>query len=210
MHVVDCVQRDADWLQEHLGRVTSARIDDAVAVLSRKEGESKARYRLRMDLVSEMLTGRVAENYVSYWMERGIELEPDARAEYEFQSGLITDVVGFVIHPANPRFGASPDCLVIDDGLAEFKCPKNTTHLGYIDTEVIPEEYQKQMQWQMACTERSWCDFVSYCPDMPDNIRLFVKRLTRDEVEIAKLEAGAEKFLAEVDETIAKIRSRHA
>lgn len=209
MHVVSCDQRSPEWYNARIGRITSSRIADALSVLKRG-GESAVRRAYRLEMIYEMLTGTWIEHYVSMWMEEGTENEPLARTAYEMARGVECEQVGFVLHPKNPRFGSSPDSLVGAYGLAEFKCPKHTTHLQYILDDVVPEEYQDQMLWQMACTERLWCDFVSFHPKMPDRHQLFIKRLERDDKRIAEMEMAAAAFIAEVDVALAPLMVKHA
>lgn len=105
--------------------------------------------------------------------------------------------------------GASPDGLVGDDGLLEIKCPNSATHLETLMSETIPAKYVTQMMWQMACTRRAWCDFCSFDPRMPDNMRLFITRLDRDDQVIAELEAEVVKFLQEVSETVETLSRKY-
>ena len=97
---------------------------------------------------------------------------------------------------------ASPDGLVGKDGLIEIKCPKTTTHTTTLISQKVPSHYMNQMMWQMACTGRDWCDFVSYSPFFPDNLKMFVRRVQRDEEHIKQLEDEVTKFLTEVEDTI--------
>lgn len=114
----------------------------------------------------------------------------------------------FVDHPRIAMSGASPDVLVGDDGLAEIKCPATHTHILTLLDGDIDADYLKQMQWQMACTNRQWCDFVSYDPRMPDHLRLFVRRIERDEASIRYLESEVEKFIIVMEDTISKLMQR--
>lgn len=159
-------------------------------------------------MVAEILTGSTAEHYVSYWMEQGIENEPYARAAYEIQTGKMTEQIGFVLHPTIERAGCSPDSLVGDDGLAEYKAPKPETHIEYILAGVVPPEYEPQMQWQMACTGRKWNDFASYCGAFPEDLQLFVRRLPRDDKLISGYELEVTQFLKEVDQAIERIKEQ--
>ncbi|MGA1008739.1 MAG: YqaJ viral recombinase family protein, partial [Sedimenticolaceae bacterium] len=84
------------------------------------------------------------------------------------------------------------------DGLIEIKCPNSATHIDNLLNQDVDGKYIKQMQWQMACTGRQWCDFVSFDPRLPDNLQLFVKRIPRDEAAIAAMEMEVTKFLAEL------------
>jgi putative phage-type endonuclease len=209
MNILDCEQGSAAWFEARLGCVTSSRVAEAIAKLKRKDGESAARRNLRGEILCELLTGRPSEHYVSKYMEEGKENEPLARTAYELARDVIVEQVGFVYHNTIKMAGASPDGLVGGDGLIEIKCPKSTTHLEYLLAETVPEDYQPQMLWQMACTDRLWCDFVSYDPRLPEDLQLFVVRFPRDEQRIAEMEAEVRIFLVEVNEALANIRKRN-
>lgn len=202
---IDCEQLSTEWMLTKHGKVTGSRIAEALAVLTRKSGEAACRFNYKIELVSEILTGRSTDKYVSKEMDWGIENEPFARALYEIRHDVTVEQVGFYVHPTIERSGASPDGLVGDDGMAQIKCPNTTTHLVYMLANEVPEEYQPQMLWEMACAERQWSDFVSYDPRLPEHLQLFVKRFPRDNERIAEMESGVLRFLAEVDEMLAKL-----
>lgn len=204
MPLVEVEQGTAEWLQMRVGCVTGSRMADVMAKLKRKEGEAQTRQDYKAQIVSEILTGRAADHYVSPAMEWGVENEIFARNAYEVEVGDIQPV-GFALHSRIARFGASPDGLVGQDGLVEFKCPNTATHIDYIIRGTVPAEYQWQMLAEMACAERQWCDFVSYDPRLPKRLQLFVRRFERDNSRIAEMEVEVEKFLAEVEEVIAKL-----
>lgn len=217
MKIVDCVQGGAEWLQARAKRVTASEVSDAISFLKRKGKDgreagdsSAAREAYKAALVAEILTGCASESYVSREMLDGVEREPYARAAYESRMGVMVDTLGFVVHPNIDRSGASPDGLVGDDGLIEIKCPKLETHLKYIFAGVLPADYEPQVMWQMACTGRLWCDFVSFDARLPPRHQLFVKRVYRDEQRIADMEAGVLQFLAEVDEMVNKLEAINA
>lgn len=197
-------QGSPEWFAARLGKVTASRIVDVMATI--KSGEAAARANYRAELVAERLSGVSAEGFTSSAMERGTELEPFARAAYEAHGLVLADQVGFVDHPSIPYSGASPDGLVGDLGLVEIKCPNTATHIGYLTAGIVPAKYQPQMLWQMACTGREWCDFVSYDPRLPGNLSLFVIEFERDDKRIKEIEAEVVRFLDEVKETIAKLR----
>jgi putative phage-type endonuclease len=207
--IIDCVQGGQEWFQARMGCVTSSRVADAVAKLKRSTNESAARYNLRMEMMCELLTGNPSQHFVSQWMEEGRDKEPLARAEYELLTGSTVEQIGFIYHPTIKRAGASPDGLIGDDGLIEIKCPKDTTHLRYLMDDAVPEEYQPQMLWQMACTERAWCDFVSYSPEVPEPYQLFIKRFERDDAVIAGMELEVNFFLEQVDESLNLLKERN-
>jgi predicted phage-related endonuclease len=141
-------------------------------------------------------------------MQHGIDNEAAARNLYAFDVGQDVTETGFVLHPRIQWAGASPDGLVADDGLVEIKCPNTATHIETLLTEAVPAKYLHQMHWQMACTGRAWCDFVSYDPRLPAELRLFTRRIDRDDALIADMEREIEAFLAEVDATVAKLQSK--
>jgi putative phage-type endonuclease len=195
------VQGSPEWFAARLGKVTASRVCDVVAKTTSGWGASRVNY--MADLVGERLTGEPAECYVSPEMRRGTELESEARVAYTFHANVDVDQVGFVPHPTIPMSGASPDGLVGDDGIVEIKCPNKATHIQTLEGKRPWLKYEPQMQWQMACTGRRWCDFVSYDPRMPGNMRLYVTRRFSDPARIAALEEHIREFLAELDEKVA-------
>lgn len=206
--IIDCEQNTAEWLALRCGKVTGSRIPDVLAEI--KKGEAASRRNYRAKIVAEILTGQPVEpveQYVSKEMQWGTDTEPFARAAYELECDAVVDKVGFAIHPQNERFGASPDGSVGHEGLVELKCPNTATHIDYILAGVVPADYQLQMLAEMACTERQWCDFVSFDPRLPKRLQLFVRRFPRDEKRIAEIEQKVERFLAEVDEVIFRLES---
>lgn len=214
---VDCEQGSRDWHTARCGCVGSSRVAKAIAKLKRKsengeKGEpTGSSLSLRYEVAGERLTGRCSEHYVSKWMEEGKDKEPQARTEYEIRTGASVDLIGYVYHPWIKWAGASPDGLVGEDGLVEFKCPKLETHLGYLIDNVIPEDYHAQMLWQLVCTDRKWNDFCSYHPDMPEPYQIFLKRMDRTE-ELTQLGAQMEEeviqFIGKVEELLAKLKDR--
>lgn len=195
------------WFQIRCGRVTASRVADIIA--KTKSGASATRANYAAQLVVERLTGNVEASFQNGAMQWGIDKEPEARAAYRFHTDAVVVETDFVLHPSIFMAGASPDGLVGDDGLVEIKCPNSATHIETLRSEVIPEKYATQMFWQMACTGRQWCDFASYDPRFPEPMRLFVKRLPRDEARIAELETSVRDFIREVEETCSDLNAKH-
>lgn len=211
MNVIDCGgQRTEEWFNNHVGMLTSSRIADVIGKRKRNPAEPLQAYvDLRIELAVERLTKKPAQHFVSTWMERGIELEPLARAAYELRADREVNLVDFVLHPDRERLewaGCSPDGITGEE-LIEIKVPKPETHAGYLMGEVVPAEYLPQMHWQMACTGAAANTFVSYCPDFPEPLDLLIVRLPRDEKRIAEMEAEAVKFLVEVAEMTERLKS---
>ncbi len=199
-------QRSGVWFATRCGKVTASRIADLMA--KTKSGPSASRKNYAAQLVLERLTGTVAQGYTNAAMQHGIDTEPLARDAYQQDRLCTVAEVGFVDHPTIPMTGCSPDGLIGDDGLLEIKCPQPAGHLETLLGQSAPEKYRLQMAWQMACTGRAWCDFVSYCPMMPEPMQMFTQRIERDDELIAELEREVTAFLAEVDDTVAQLRSR--
>lgn len=198
MKIIDCIQGTPEWHAARAGKVTASRIADLMAKTKSGWGASRANY--MAELAAERLTGTVAESYSNAAMKWGTDMEPEARSAYAFMMDKEVVPVGFVIHHAIPMSGASPDGLVGEDGLVEIKCPNTATHIDTLLNDGVPEKYIKQMQWQMACTGRKWCDFVSYDPRLPARMQLFVQRVAMDPSN--DIENHVRAFLAEVDATV--------
>ena len=202
------VQGTDEWLAERCGKVTASRISDLMAtVKSGGYGASRANY--MAELVAERLSGTPSDHFTNDAMRWGTEREPEARAVYEFMTNVSVETCGFIHHPTIPDTGASPDGLVGDHGLVEIKAPNTATHIDTLLSERVPDKYVKQMQWQMVCAQRGWCDFVSFDPRLPGPMQLFVKRVSRDNDLVEKMEAEVRKFLCELDQTVKHLRTRY-
>lgn len=198
------MQQTEEWFKARLGKVTASRVSDVIA--KTKTGYSASRAKYMTQLVLERITGERAESYSNAAMEWGIEQEAFARAAYEAHANVLVDQCGSFDHPSIPMSSASPDGLVEQDGLVEIKNPMSHTHLETLLTKTVNGDYVTQMQWQMACTGRKWCDFVSYDSRMPEHLRLFVKRVERDDETIAELEKEVSKFLSELEDKVNKLK----
>jgi putative phage-type endonuclease len=199
-------QGTPEWFAARLGNVTASRVADVIA--KTKSGYSASRDNYMAQLICERMTNTVAESYSNAAMQWGTETEPLARAAYESYADVLVDQVGYVPHPTIKRAGASPDGLTPQSGLIEIKCPNTATHIDTLISEQVPSKYITQMQWQMACTGRLWCDFVSFDPRLPNGLQLFVTQIERDEKYIAMLEEEVTKFLTELDAKIFKLNER--
>ncbi len=191
-------QRTDEWHAARLGKVTASKIADVMAS-GRAGAPSVTRANYLAQLLCERLTGRPTDGYTSHEMQHGIDSEPLAINAYEMHADVIVTPIGFVDHPSIAMSGASPDGLVGDDGLIEVKCPNSATHLATLKGADIDGKYMKQMQWQMACTGRKWCDFVSFDPRMPDHMQLYVRRVERDLEMIAAINSAVTTFLVELE-----------
>lgn len=200
-------QRSPEWYAARLGKVTASRVADVVA--KTKTGYSTSRANYMAELICERLTGMQGASFTSAAMQWGIDTEPMARSAYEGAVGELAVETGFIPHHTIVMAGASPDGLIGTDGLVEIKCPITATHIETLLGQSVPGRYVTQMQWQMACTDRKWCDFVSYYPGMPENMQLFIKRVERDDAVITELEDEVIKFLNELDQKVKQLKEKY-
>lgn len=190
----------AAWLRQRAGKLTASKMLDAMDFNAGGK-PSKKRSDLMRALLAERVADGTARNFVNDAMVWGLEKEADAKAAYEAHTGAFVDEVGFIDHPRIENLGATPDGLIGHDGLIETKCPTTATFVEWVLEGEVPEKHKPQMIVQLRCTGRTWCEFVAYDPRIRDpNGRLFIRRYTPTEAEIAKVEAAAIKFLDELDE----------
>lgn len=205
--MLDVEQRSEEWINIRLGKVTASRIADVTA--KTKTGWSASRANYMAELLSERLTGEPRDTFTNAAMQWGTDMEPQARRVYEFMEGVEVQEVGFVPHPTIGMSGASPDGLVGDLGLVEIKCPNTATHIETLLGAPIDAKYLKQMQWQMACTSRNWCDFVSFDPRLPERMQIHIQRVHADGGMITELEAEVRDFLTELGAKEAAILAKY-
>ena len=197
-------QRTPEWFARRCAKVTASRVADVLA--RTKTGFSASRAAYMADLVVEALTGKTKEGFTSAAMQRGIDIEPLARERYSVKTGHLVDQIDFVDHPTIANAGCSPDGLIGDDMIVEFKAPETHTHFEYIETKVIPVRYYAQIQFQLACTGRQKADFVSFDDRVPENLQLLIVPVNRDVNYIAAMEKEIEKFLEERDAKVKFLR----
>lgn len=197
-------QRTEEWFQARLGKVTASRISD---VMMKPTTAGYQNYQAQ--LICERLTGIPTETFTSAAMQHGTDTEPRARAVYELETGLDVAETGFVPHPGIEMAGASPDGLVGSEGLVEIKCPQPATHIKTLIGGSIDRKYRLQMQWQMACTDRNWCDFASYCPALGSDLEIHIQRLKFDPEECAEITEAVSGFLGKIELTLTNLTSRY-
>lgn len=191
------------WFADRLGKVTASRIAD---VMMKPTTAGFQNY--RSQLVCERLTGQPTESHTSAAMQHGIDTEPQARATYTLETGLTVEETGFVLHPEIAMSGASPDGLVEADGLVEIKCAQPTEHIRMLTGGDPKRNYILQMQWQMECTGRKWCDLAHFCPNLPDDLQLHILRVQSDPDLQSDIRAAVSSFLEGVDHLIEQLESR--
>lgn len=199
------IQGSEEWHAARLGCVTASRVADVMA--KTKSGPAAARKNYMMELLCQRLTGQREEGFTSAAMQRGIDMEPLARSAYEIETGEIVTEGAFVLHPEAKHFGASPDGLVNDSGLIEIKCPNTAQHVEFIRTGKPDARYIWQMQAQMECTGREWCDFVSFDDRMPERLQMRMVRIKRDPDKIVEMMDEVLGFLKELSALVIEMEA---
>lgn len=199
-------QRTDEWFSARLGCVTASRTADVMA--KTKSGYSASRGNYMAQLITERLTQSPTEGFSSFAMQWGTDTEPQARMAYELMTGEDVLEDGFVTHPTITGFGASPDGIVGSDGLVEIKCPNSATHIDTLLSEKVPTKYVTQMQVQMMCCQREWCDFVSFDPRLPGDMNFFMQRVWADEERQKEIETEVRLFLLELEDKLQKLRDK--
>jgi len=204
--VIHAPQRSPEWYQARAGLLTGSRAADAFATI--KSGESAAKRDYRLQLAIERLTGTAADDgFTTREMQRGIDLEPVARAAYEARTGRLVRTTGFLKHDLFPA-GVSLDGDVNNyEGLIEIKCPKSATHVSYIRGGVLPREYEYQCRHALWITGAKWLDFVSYDDRLPRELQLFIVRLNATKAALGEYQQMALMFLASVHVELEGIKS---
>lgn len=197
-------QDTEQWMRDRAGKFTASRASDLMA--KTRSGPSASRGALLTLLAVERLTGQCVPTYSNGAMQRGVELEGEARDAYAFARLAVVEEAGFIACPVSPNTGCSPDGLIGDVGLLEIKCPANMAkHLDALRTGDHAREYRWQLQHQLMVTGRQWVDAVSYDPRFPERLQLAVTRVHRDEAAIAELRAEIARADAEVAAIVAEL-----
>lgn len=199
MQIVDCEQGTEEWFRARMGIPTASEFSTVMAS-GRGGGESKTRRTYMLKLAGEILTGEPMDSHSNHHMERGKEMEPDARNLYAFMHDCDPQLVGFI---RNGQKGCSPDSLVGADGMVEIKTKLPHLQVDCLLSDRLPPEHRAQCQGALWVAEREWIDFVSYWPGLP----LFVIREHRDEDYIAKLSAAVDEFNDELAQMVERVRS---
>jgi len=194
--MAEIIQGSDEWKLLRLGIPTASRMGDLMARTKSGYGASRDNY--MAELLVERLTGQpTVFGFVNDSMRWGTEHEDEAASAYAFYRDVVCEKITFVRHP-ELESGASPDRLVGDEGMVEIKCPNTATHIETLLGAEVANKYYLQMQWQMECTGRKWCDFASYDPRLPEHLRLIVKRVLRDDKKIEEMAGEVSRFMQEM------------
>lgn len=195
MEIFNCDQNSAEWMLARCGIPTASAFKDILA-----KGEGKMRRTYMHKLAGEIITGQPAESFTNAHMERGHEMEGEARELYAFSNAIEPLRVGFV---RNGPKGCSPDSLIGENGGLEIKTALPHIQVERILKDQLPPEHRAQVQGSLWVTEREFWDFVSYWPRMP----LFTVRVYRDEAYIRELSEAVDAFNEELATVVERVRA---
>ena len=195
---IDVEQNTDEWFALRMGKPTSSNFPKIMANEGKAFGNPAIEYAQRLAL--EHVKGvRDERGYKGVYFDDGHEFEPIAIELYEQEHFKTVTRGGFFV---NGRFGDSNDGNVGDEGCVEVKSVIANTQWKRIKTNPIDTAYKWQIQGHIWIGEKHWCDFISYCPEMPDNKQLIVTRVLRDEDMISRMKIRCDEFLKEVDKNI--------
>jgi len=192
-------QGTLEWELARLGKVTGSRVDGALAKKTTMGYQT-----MKAEIIAERLTNQ-AKSFTAAAVAWGHENEGMARQEHSLIHSWPVVEVGFV--ELNENMGCSPDGLINDDGMVQYKCPKNSSvHIKTLLTRVVPKEYVAQLQWELFTTGRQWTEFVSFDPRMPEELRLCVLHVPVDPEYQKNMVGLVSAFLEDVDSDMAKLQ----
>jgi len=200
MKILEMEQGTQEWLEARLGCPSGSGFSKLITASGTPSSSAESYIN---DLIAELITGESTPFHVTEWMQRGTELEPFARMNYELETDSEVTEVGFCMHDTL-RCGVSPDGLIGDDGGIEIKCPKPSTHVKYLRKGTLPSEYKAQVMGCLWITGREWWDFMSYHPQMPN----LLIRVHRDEEYINQLERLVTHACQIIEKEVADIKER--
>ena len=198
MITLDFAQGSPEWFAARMGIPTASNFDRIITPTGKTSTQAEG-YMNR--LLAEWLTGKPSDIEQSEWMKRGIEMEAEARLYYAFRHDVEIRQIGIVYKDESRLVSCSPDGLHGDGGL-EIKCPAPHTHVGYLLSGALPNDYIPQVQGSMYVTGAPWWDFISNHPDMEP----VIVRVKRDDAYIKTLDGLLTKFLAEMQERRQKLQ----
>jgi len=193
-------QGSHEWIQARLGIPTASEFSK---IVTSRGAPSDSVGDYMNTLLAEWYTQKAVDDFISNWMKRGNELEPDAANEYAWRRDVDPEKVGICYLDERKLIACSPDRLVCTNGLLEIKCPKASTMVKYLLAKRVPSQYIPQIQGQLWITGREWCDFMAYHPDFDDPL---IIRVERNEFLINRISEAVNSFVDEMLEKRAKLK----
>jgi len=202
MRIVECRQQTEEW-EGWRNRPTTS---EFLKIVTAARGDYSAQATAYAAKIVAKRLGVYTEPPPTFWMEWGCEQEPNAKLAYTTLTGSEIQDVGFVLPDHTDAYGGSPDGLVGDDGLIEIKCPAPETLINYHAEGVVPNQYRPQIQGLLLITERSWCDFFVFHPELTP----FLLRVLPDVKYQEKMAKGLLMLLEEIKEIEQRVKKmRH-
>ncbi len=199
IEIIDCEQNSPEWFAARMG-IPTASMFSTVKAKGKEGGRSLTRDKYLRQLAGEIITGEpMGEGYVSADMQRGRDMEGEARDYYSLVKSAEPQRVGFI---RNGSKGASPDSLIGETGGLEIKSAATHVQIERLQAGKVPAEYVDQIQGNLWVTEREFWDFVSYCPKMPP----LILRVERDEARIAEIAKAVTAFNEELEAMVAWLK----
>ena len=200
MQILTCDQRSPEWYAARLGVPSASEFDK---IITQKGEPSKQAQKYLYRLVGERLSGKPEETYTNGAMQRGVELEGEARSFYQLVHDVVVEQVGFCKTEGKTVYGCSPDGLIGQDGGLEIKCPNMATHVSYlINPDSLLSDYFQQVQGGLLVTGRKWWDLLSYYP----GIKPLVIRIEPDKTFQKALAGALKDFCLELETTTKKLK----
>jgi len=199
MIILDCEQLSEEWRAARGGIPTASCFDK---IITTKGEPSKQAEKYLNQLAGERVSGTTEEGFKSAYMNRGNEVEAEAREFYELITDSVVQKVGICYANEDKKYSCSPDGLVGEDGGIQIKCPSMAVHVGYLRDNKLPMDYFQQVQGELFVTGRKWWDFISYYP----GIKPLIVRVERDEKFIKALEIELEVFCKQLEEVVERIK----
>jgi hypothetical protein len=195
----DIEQGSPEWHLIRAGMPTASMFQDVIRKPGARGGIPKTRTTYLYKLAGEIITGVPMDTYSNHHMERGKAREEEARNFYAMIKNVEPEQIGFI---KADNCGASPDSLVGDEGLLEIKDALPHIQIERLLAGTLPKEHEPQVQGQLMCSQRRWCDFMSHCRGMPP----LIVRVPRNEAYIAALRIDVNTFVKELNQLVEKIR----
>jgi putative phage-type endonuclease len=183
----ELLQGSPDWLKARLGKISASKVSSIMG----KRGFGKTGETYAVELTTELILQEPTFVPVSFAMEFGTENEPFAREIYEDNRGVKVEEVGGI---EKDGLWFSPDGLVGEDGIIEIKCPQPSQHMRNLLSDTVLAQYTDQIQFGLMVTGRKWCDFISFNPNFPDQLKAKVIRVENDYEHQTRMSNNIDKF----------------
>jgi putative phage-type endonuclease len=151
-------QRSSEWFEARKGRITASSVGAILGVAPYATRADVMRRMVRETLGAENeFTGNIATEY-------GVNNEAGALIEFEMETGLDVQAVGFVTR--EDWAGASPDGLIGQDLGLEIKCPFGLRNDAAPKFKTLDDQphYLAQVQFSLWVTNRVGWNFYQWTP----------------------------------------------